>query len=278
MRGPRLLLTVLLLSAFSLTVLDARDGGSPLSALRQGSDAVLGPAQRAVGAAVRALPGDGSDSAETAALRRDNDELRRRLIELEGAQAQSDELAALLRLRDTGGYTTVLARVVGYGTATPFETTVTLDVGTRDGVRRDQTVTAGRGLVGRTVQVGPETSVVALLTDPTVSIGARLNAAPRSFGLATGRSGALTFSLVEGGDRGALQVGDAVVTAGSDTFAPGVPVGRITAVAPAGSGPVPAATLEPYVDLGSLDLLQVVVDGPRTEPRSPLPPAPVSPS
>lgn len=276
MRPPRLrlLLALLVLTAFTLTVLDVRAGyGSPFDVLRRGVDTTLGPLQRAGGAVVRALPG-GESSGDVQRLQRENDDLRRRLIALDGAQAQYDELTQLLKLKDAGSYTTVLARVVGFGAATPFERTLTLDVGTRDGVRKDQTVTSGRGLVGRTVRVGPDTCVVALLTDPTVSIGVRLNAAPRSFGLTTGRGRAgLVLSLVEPGGSAALQVGDALVTAGSDTFVPGVPVGRVTAVGPAGSGVVPTATVEPYADLGALDLLQVVVQGSRTEPRVPIPPS-----
>lgn len=274
MRPPRtrLLLAVLLLAAFTLTVLDVRSGqGSPFDVLRRGADTVFGPAQRAVGAAVRALPGGGS-SGETAQLRQENDALRRRLVDLQGAQAQAEELAGLLKLKDEGSYTTVLARVVGFGARTPFETTVTLDVGTRDGVRDGQTVTSGRGLVGRTVRVSATTSVVALVTDPAVSVGTRRNAAPRSFGLTTGlgRRG-LSFALVEPGDGTALRVGDALVTAGSDTFAPGVPIGQVTSVDLTGT--VPTAVVAPYADLGALDLLQVVVQGPRTEPRVAIPPS-----
>lgn len=269
---PRLLLAVLLLAAFTLTVLDVRAGqGSPFDVLRRGADTVFGPVQRAVAAAGRALPG-GGDSGETTRLRTENDALRRRLVDLQGAQAQSEELAGLLRLKDEGSYTTVLARVVGFGARTPFETTVTLDVGTRDGVHDGQTVTSARGLVGRTVRVTATTSVVALVTDPTVSVGTRRNAAPRSFGLTTGlgRRG-LSFALVEPGDGTALRVGDALVTAGSDTFAAGVPVGRVTGVDLTGT--VPTATVTPYADLGALDLLQVVVQGPRTEPRVAIPPS-----
>ena len=273
MRGPRLrlLLTLLLLTACTATVLDARtSSGSPFQALRTAAATVVGPAQRTVGDAAQALPGRGSSN-RLAQLQRDNDQLRQQLITLQGAQAQSDELAQLLHLRDEGSFTSVLARVIGYGAATPFENTVTLDVGSRDGVRPDQTVTSGRGLVGRTVQVGPDTSLVALLTDPTVTVGSRLNAAPRSLGLATGSGRQLSFTLLAGGDGAALQAGDA----GSDTFVPGVPVGHVTAVAAAGTGDstAPTATLEPYADLSSLDLLQVVVDGPRTEARVALPPS-----
>ena len=135
MRAPRrrLLLVLLVLTAFTLTALDVRAGsGSPFEVLRRGADAVLGPLQRGAAAAVRALPG--GSSADVEALRAENEALRRRLIDLQGAQASAEELARLLRLADETGATAVLARVVGYGASTPFESTVTLDAGSQDGV------------------------------------------------------------------------------------------------------------------------------------------------
>ena len=283
MRGPRLrlLLVLLVLTAFTLTVLDVRGGGA-FDALRRGADTVFGPAQRALGGLARStggalgdLPRLGAYREDNARLQRENEELRRRLVEQEGLEATGQQLEDLLQLKDTGSYTTVLARVVGYGAYAPFSSTLTLDVGERDGVRVDQTVTSGLGLVGRTVRVGPDTSTVALLTDPTFSVGARLNRSPRSFGVASGQgSRELSFRLVELSEGGALEVGDALVTAGSDTFAPGVPIGRVSEVAAQVTGTVRTATVTPFVDLGALDLLQVVVEGPRTTPRVPIPPSP----
>ena len=283
MRGPRLrlLLVLLVLTALTLTVLDVRGGGT-FDALRRGTDTVLGPAQRALGGLARSaggalgdLPRLGEYRADNERLERENEDLRRRLVEQEGLEATREQLRELLRLKDTGTYTTVLARVVGYGAYQPFSDTLTLDVGERDGVRVDQTVTSGLGLVGRTVRVGPDTTTVALLTDPTFSVGARLNGAPRSFGVASGQGARdLSFRLVELSEGSSLAVGDALVTAGSDTFAPGVPIGRVSAVAAQASGTVRSATVTPFVDLGGLDLLQVVVEGPRSTPRVPIPPAP----
>ena len=194
MRGPRLrlLLVLLVLTAFTLTVLDVRGGGA-FDALRRGADTVFGPAQRALGGVARSaggalgdLPRLGEYRADNERLERENEDLRRRLVEQEGLEATREQLRELLQLKDAGTYTTVLARVVGYGAYQPFSDTLTLDVGERDGVRVDQTVTSGLGLVGRTVRVGPDTTTVALLTDPTFSVGARLNGSPRSFGVASG--------------------------------------------------------------------------------------------
>ena len=282
MSGPRLrlLLVLLVLACLCLALVDRGGASSPLAALRRGADTVFGPVQRTVGGAVGAagdaladLPRIRSYRADSERLQRENDDLRRRLLEQEGVQAETRELADLLALKDAGSWTTVLARVIGYGGFQPFDQTVTLDVGRADGVAEGQPVTAGRGLVGRTVRVGERTTVVALLSDPTFSVGARLNSAPRSFGLAAGQGErVLGFRLVELADGGALQVGAALVTAGSDTFVPGVPVGRISSVDPAAGGAVRTAQVEPYVDLGSLDLVQVVTEGPRTTPRAPVPP------
>lgn len=283
MRGPRLrlLLVLLVLTAFTLTALDVRGGaGSPFDVVRRGADTLFGPLQRGVGTAARAagsavggLGRIGGYQQDNERLRRENDDLRRQLLDDQGAVAARAQIADLLKLKDEGSYTTVLARVVGYGAFQPFESTVTIDVGSRDGIQVDQTVTSGRGLVGRTVRVGPSTSTVALLTDPTFSVGARLNRAPRSFGIASGAGQrAMSFELVELSEGNRLAVGDALVTAGSDTFAPGVPVGRVTQVDSTSSGTVRTAQVAPFADLGNLDLLQVITQGPRTTPRVPIPP------
>lgn len=288
MRGSRLrlLLVVLVLAALTVTALDSRQGSSPLDAARRGADAVFGPAQRTAGGAahrvtdaVGGLGSSGAERARTQRLQQENDDLRRRLLQGPGLQATRAELDDLLKLKDEGTYTSVLARVVGYGAFQPFDSTVTVDAGSRDGLRPGQTVASGRGLVGRTLRVGTDTCVVALLTDPTFSVGTRLNRAPQSFGLTSGAGrGAMRFELVDLAQDGALQVGDDLVTAGSDTFVPGVPVGRITRVAPRAGGTVATADVTPYADLAALDLLQVITEGPRSTPRVALPPAALPPA
>ena len=134
MRGPRLLLVLLLLTAFTLTVLDVR--AQPFGALRQGADAVLGPAQRAVGGAARSVGGVFDDSGEQVQqLERENAELRAQLRTSDDLRRRVDELDALLRLKDAGGYTVVPARVSALGSTLGFAWTVTIDVGSDDGVR-----------------------------------------------------------------------------------------------------------------------------------------------
>ena len=271
MRRPRLLLVVLLLTAFLLTLLDLRSGpGSPFDAVRRGADTVLGPAQRAVGGAASRLGriGDGG-AAELERLRTENARLTAQLRRSEELQRRVDELDQLLALSSAGTYPVVPARVVAIGSTLGFSSTVTIDAGSRDGVLPGQTVLNGDGLVGRTLRVGPFTATVLLLTDPGFTVGARLTR-EGTLGLATGTGSGLDYELVEGGR---VQRGAALLTTGSDTFVAGVPIGRVTAV-DGDSALVTTAAVEPFADVSSLDLVGVVTQPPRGTPRVLLEPAP----
>jgi rod shape-determining protein MreC len=268
-RGPRLLLVLLLLSAFTLMVLDVRT--QPFGALRDGADVVLGPAQRAVGGAARSVGGlfdGGASQEEVRRLRDENARLRGDLVRAEADRRRAAELDRLLALKDAGTYTVVPAQVTGLGSAFGFERTVTIDAGSRDGVREGQTVVSGDGLVGRTTRVGPFTSTVLLLTDPGFTVGARLTR-EGTVGLATGDGSGLTYELVEGGR---VEVGEALLTTGSQTFVPGVPIGRVTSVDPS-PGLVSTAQVRPFVRVAALDLVGVVTSPPRGTPRVPIPPS-----
>ena len=270
MRGPRLLLVLLLLTAFTLTALDARSNG--LDRVRDAADAVLGPPQRAVASAARSvggLFGDDVDADELRRLRAENARLRADLVRGEADRRRADELDRLLALKDAGTYTVVPAQVTALGSAFGFELTVTIDAGSRDGVKEGQTVVNADGLVGRTTRVGPFTSTVLLVTDPGFTVGARLTR-EGTVGLATGDGGrAMTYELVEGGR---VQKGDALLTTGSRTFVPGVPVGRVTSV-DGTAGLVTRATVQPFVRFAALDLVGVVTSPPRGTPRVPIPPS-----
>lgn len=278
-RGTRLLLVLLVLTAFTLTTLDYRAGeGSPLSGVRRATSTVLSPAEEALGSAARAvggvfdgLPGERGSSDEQRRLEEENARLRAQLQAGEGLQRRVDELNALLQLKDFGTYTIVPARVTAVGSVLGFARTVTVDVGSDDGVTSGQTVVSGAGLVGRTTQVSRWSSIVLLLVDPGFSVGSRLTR-EGTIGIARGAgTGLLSYQQVEGGR---VQIDDALVTSGSSTFVPGVPVGRVVSVESGRGASVPTAEVDPFVDVSALDLVGVVVEPPRSTPRVPIPPIP----
>jgi len=77
-----------------------------------------------------------------------------------------------------------------------------------------------------------------------------------------------------------INVGDRIVTWGSDNgkpFVAGVPVGEIVSIKSTPGLLTKTAKVKPYVKISNLDLLAVVVEPPRIDPRdSLLPPMPVT--
>ncbi len=281
-RSLRLLLVLAVLSAFTITAIDYRsgEGSSPFDVVRRGTDAALGPVQRAIGSAAHTVTsalGLGTDPEEVRQLKADNDRLRAQLAQTDALRTQVREWNELLHLKDAQDLSVVPAKVVSLGSSLGFELTATIDVGARDGIKPGQTVVDGKGLVGRTKRVSDTTSLIVLLADRDFGVGIRLSRSGR-LGLATGDGvGAMTYQLLGQSDR--AEVGDAVFTSGSATFVAGIPVGTVTTIDSDPNALTRSGALQPFVDVTALDLVGVVLDGPRTTPRAPLPrPTPARPS
>ena len=282
MRGSRrlrLTFVLLLLTAFTFTALDS--GGEnqtgPLGALRRGVDAVFGPVERALGGAASSvgnalggLPRLGSYQDENRTLTRKVEELQGRLASLAGVQCELDQFRQLAHFVDVTGYSTVPARVVAVGPSGGFERMAVIDAGSADGLKPSMTVVTGAGLVGRTTQVQKHTSRVLLLTDRKFTVGGSL-AQVASIGFTRGTGGPeLTYALAS--TRAAVRRGDVVLTTGSETYAAGVPIGTVTKVAPDSNAISRTATVVPFVDVSSLDVVGVITNAARTKPRGVLRP------
>lgn len=277
-RRVRLTLVLLLLTAFTLTALDfntARTG--PLAIVRRGIDRIFGPVERTVGGAASrvgnalgGLPRLGSYQSDNKRLQRDNDRLRGLLASRDGLQCQVDQLNALLRLVSYSQYRTVPARVVAVGASGGFEWIATIDAGSRDGLKEGMSVVTGAGLVGRTTEVSARTSRVLLLADPQFQVGGTL-IGQSALGIATGHgSGPMTYSLAS--TRSVVRKGAVLLTTGSDTYAPGIPIGTVTNVTPDTNAISRTATIAPFVDVSSLDLVGVITNANTRAPRQPLRP------
>ncbi|MFD0772744.1 rod shape-determining protein MreC [Streptomonospora algeriensis] len=288
--GSRARLVVGVLAAVSLVlvVLDSREGADPVtSAARTVGEAAFRPVSAAVSVA-----GEPVESAyETLAaaqgsreriheLEQRNKRLRDRLQARDYDDDRAKRLEDLLQLTGRGGYEIVPAQAVTRVTARGFSDTVTVDVGRGDGVRPDMTVVDGDGLVGRVVQAGPATATVTLITDHASAVGARLEDS-KEIGVAEGASDTtgdgtpLRFELMSSDAR--MKEGQRVVTLGShnDTpFVPGVPIGTITEVEDTPGRLTRTGKAEPAVDFGELDVVGVIVAGPKNDPRDSLLPDP----
>jgi rod shape-determining protein MreC len=208
-------------------------------------------------------------------LEQENDALRLQLRTSEVDRNRAAELDDLLGLAGVGQYRIVPARVIAVGSARGFLRTVTIDAGSRDGVKVDLTVVNGDGLVGRVIEVGPGTATILLITDPEFVVGIRM-AGSMEMGTVSGR-GPEPLGLELFNPQALLERGDMMVTLGSRDgrpFVPGVPVGTVLTVRSTPGALTRSADVLPFVDVTSLDLVGVVVEPPRTNPRDALLPTP----
>jgi len=272
-RPSRAVLVLLLLASFTLITLDARGGDdSPLEPVRSAMGDVLGPVENATAATVRpfaAIPGffrtTGGLRRDVARLEAENSQLKGELAGVSVDRNRAAELDGLLATSKSTGYALVPARVVAMGPAQSFSRTVTIDAGTRAGIRPDMTVLNNDGLVGRVVRADRSTATVLLLVDQDSVVGGRLGSS-MEVGLLRGRGTVggderLDLDLVD--PSATVNRDDVLVTWGSKKGAPyvaGVPIGRVTAVASTPRQQSVQAVISPYVDFTSLDLVGVVVD------------------
>src|SRR5207247_9268969 len=99
----------------------------------RGTDGVLGPARHFV----EGLPAAGSNQNKIAQLRKENAALRARLA-ADGADARTRAGLAKLHLA-AGGDRVLPPRAIAVGPGQGFDWTLSLDVGSRDGLRAGQT-------------------------------------------------------------------------------------------------------------------------------------------
>jgi rod shape-determining protein MreC len=274
-RRARLVLTLLLLSAFTLITLDYRSGA--LGGVRRVASTIFGPVEDGIDAVVHPIGSWFSGLGHLGSYKHENEDLHRQVAQLQTqlrmtATERNEYLQEqkLLHLAGLAQYTSVAARVTAYGAAFGFESTIAIDRGSASGISRNETVISGAGLVGRVVAVGPNTATVQLANDSEFTVGARL------------ATGTLAVASVQGEGRGQpmglqlldntvrLTVGQQLVTFSSGPggpFVPEVPVGTITHVAPASGQVAQVASVKPFVNFGSLDVVAVVVHSPKTIPH-----------
>lgn len=197
----------------------------------------------------------------TAALERENQELRARLAQVEEALDENRRLRSLLGWREVSPWRLQAARVIARDTASWWRT-VYIDAGTRDGLKPDLPVLAAEGLVGRLGAVGPFSSEVVLIGDPKCRVAVVVREAGENGVLTTLSSGVLDHQLVDLthlAGHTALQPGQTVFTSGlGGIFPAGLPVGTVVDWRSVGYGLYTEARVKLYADTSRLREVMVV--------------------
>ncbi|GHC42489.1 rod shape-determining protein MreC [Streptomyces flavofungini] len=278
---------LLIAIAFALITVDIRGGeDSPVDGARQAAATVFGPVEDGmssavdpIGNAIGAVRDSGDRHDRIAELERQNAALKAKLGSDDRNRSRVAQLDSMLKKAGAGQYGIKGAEVIGIGAAQGFSWTVTIDAGANDGLKRDMTVLNGDGLVGRVTTVGPSTATVLLANDPDFTVGTRMEKTDE-LGFASGQGDRpLRVQLLNG--KAKVKKGDRLVTFGSQAdkpFVPGVPVGEVVRVDPSGGDLTRNVYVRPYVGFTKLDVVGVVVEAPREDPRDTvLPPKPAKP-
>jgi rod shape-determining protein MreC len=196
---------------------------------------------------------------ENADLKAENERLRTETLDVGELRLENQQLREQLSVkRERPDFQLTSARVVGYD-ANPLVRSITIDIGTRDGIAAGMTVITGDGLVGRVLRVGPTTSRVLLCTDVSSSINALLQDS-RARGVVNGsQTGQLLMRYIGQGD--IVRSGDKVLTSGlGGNFPPGILIGNVLDVRQKDVDMFKEARIEPSVDFERLEVVLVITN------------------
>jgi len=251
-----MLLHVVLISA----QVNSKSGVPVLEAVTFG---IFSEAQRSMSGVVSSVRRVWSGYIGLRHVKQENDALKRDLAAAQIAAQEQRALASrarglekLLELRDRTSLQTTAAEIIGTAPTQDFRT-VTIDKGTRDGLRPDMAVIAPAGVVGRIVVPSARSAKVQLLVDRNAAAGAIVERS-RAQGVVVGAGGdRLEMEYVS--EVYDLVVGDVVVTSGIDGIYPkGFVIGRIETVDRSG-GAYKRIVVRPAVDFNGLEEVLVVV-------------------
>lgn len=198
---------------------------------------------------------------------------RRKAVAGEEALQENAQLRKLAALDSSpvlaeSAYEPVTGRVIARS-PTVWRSSVTIDVGSGDGVHVNDPVVSGDGLVGRIAAVEPGSSQVMLITDhasavaaKVVPVGVQGVVKPE-----VGNPEELILDFIDSTRR--VHGEQDVVTAGwhaqglASHFPPGLPIGEVTKASIERQLTQQTVDIRPFADLRNLDIVQVLTGGSR---------------
>ena len=264
------LIAILLAQAIALAVqvrrpLDAaKPDGPSVRLIRMWAMTAVTPVERATHAIGSGAGHGWSDYIDLRHVRQQNKDLQQQLTRMRIEEAAISEdalegrrLQAMLGFRESYVGSTVAAEVIG---ASGSEQThmLTIDKGSRDGLRPDMAVITKDGVVGKLRDVFPATSEVLEINDPSSGAGVVL-ATTRIRAILRGTlGGRVQIGNLTADSR--IQPGEQVLTSGGDQVYPrGLPVGVVESIAPdPDHQPYTAIRVRPAVDLDRVEEVLVI--------------------
>jgi len=276
-RRRRAVLTLLIIGSFLLLTITY---GSGSNGLQRGVSTVFSPLETVADRALKPARDLVDWFDKTFDARGENTELRSELAKaraqaVAGQEAlqENGQLRKLVEL-DRGptlaasAYKPVTGRVIARS-PTVWHSSVTIDLGSGDGVRVDDPVVSEDSLAGRIASVEPGSSQVMLLTNHASAVSGKVlpGGVQGEIRPDVGNPKDLILDFIDSSRN--VHQGQTVVTAGwraqglASLFPPGLPVGEVTQASILEQEASQQVHLRPYADLANLDLVQVLTGGSR---------------
>ena len=207
---------------------------------------------------------------ENKELRKDLKNARQDLAQLKNDKSTAARLASILRYERSPvfpqDYDPVNAEVMTPASG-PFEQTIVIAGGENREIRVDDPVINEDGLVGRISQVGPTTSKVTLLSDPSFAVSASdLSSKTDAQGIVRHPATGSDVLMLDGVKvEQVVKEGDSIVTSHwhrqdlNSLYPSGISIGRITSYSQSDVNPDKQIQVEPSVDFSSLDAVIVLI-------------------
>jgi rod shape-determining protein MreC len=271
-RRRAVLLALVVCCLALLTAYFGESSGGPLKSVQTGAMEVVAPVQEGANRALKPVRdlfgwfGDTLDAKDQRdKLEAERDSLRQEVARLQVMENENNELRDLVDYGRGSGidaYDPVTARVYSRSNSSWYST-IEINKGSSDGLRVNQPVINGKGLVGKVKTVSDGNAVVMLLSDSEFGVSALAAEAdqPGSILPVAGSPGDLLLDLVP--DAKEVRKGDRIVTAGTvsdrlpSPFPQGILIGTVKRVE--GEGELDRTIhVSPAADLRSLDFVQVL--------------------
>lgn len=242
----------ILVSTFLLTLNDAPQ----LRSIRSGAVVAVGVVQDLFSF----LPNYFSLRTQNRVLRERNLHLAAEVSLLRESRLENIRLRKLLGLKERSQFRFIAANVVGKHRQ-PLRSTITLDVGERDGVRYNMPIVSDAGLLGRIVATGDRYAIGQLMLHKEFRASVMVERERVDCILYWG--GGDNFLLRNVPRTANLRVGDVVTTSGFSTiFPPGIRVGVIAAVRQDQGALFKSIEVEPAADFSRLEEVFVILHAP----------------
>ena len=267
----RILFIVLLVAALALATVYGREGQEgPIHSVQNAVIGVTGQVAAvsaglggATAAAGNVVDNTLADEQTLTALREQNEELRRRLAEADEYRQEAERLQELLNMKKTSYVAGLTAHIVGRS-ANAWDQSITIDLGSADGVESGMTVMGAYGVIGQVVGVREHQSTVRLLTDPNSGAAVMVQSS-RANGIVRGSVNGLLY--LEDLDEDQIpEVGDVVVTSGlGGSYQSGLIVGTIVSVDKTATNSTGSIVVSPNDSASMLEEVIVVFYAPGSQ-------------